>query len=70
MKVSLIWFVASLSCAITQTVSAEEAVPDMALLEFLGSFETEDEQWFDPTLLIDVENFDESFEKGQKNEDD
>ncbi len=70
MKVSLIWFVASLSCTITQTVSAEEAVPDMALLEFLGSFETEDEQWFDPTLLIDVENFDESFEKGQKNEDD
>lgn len=49
-------------------LSADEEVPDMALLEFLGSFDTEDDQWLDPTLLVDDEIFEDDFTEGQKND--
>lgn len=32
-------------------VVAEDEVPSLELLEFLGSFETADGQWLDPTQL-------------------
>ena len=31
----------------------EEPEPDMALLEFLGEWETDDGEWLDPTSLED-----------------
>jgi len=54
-----------------QNLSANEDTPDIALLEFLGSFETDDDKWFDPTLLVDIEVFDDVvLNKGQENESD
>ncbi len=46
-------------CLLVPNVEAVEAVgggkPDMALLEFLGSFETVDGAWMDPSLLAETE---------------
>jgi hypothetical protein len=70
MKVNFFMSLMYLTCIISQNVSADEDVPEMALLEFLGSFEIDDEQWFDPTLLVDVDIFEEGLDKGQNNEHD
>lgn len=61
MKVSVISALIYFACFVSQNISANESedVPELVLLEFLGSFETDDDQWFDPTLLVDVEIFDE-----------
>jgi len=34
------------------TVFGEETLPDLEFLEFLGSWETQDGDWFDPTQLL------------------
>ena len=70
MKASLIQIILYLIFVMSQTVSASDDLPDMELLEFLGSYETDDNKWFDPTLLVDVEIFDDVFKKGQENESD
>jgi len=50
------WLVAALCClplfAVAQT--EEEASPDLALLDFLGSFETQDDSWLEGAM--DEEN--------------
>lgn len=39
---------------LTAPVAAEDEAPSLELLEFLGSFETADGQWLDPTQLLDA----------------
>ena len=49
------WLVAALCCLpLLAAAENEEAVPDLALLDFLGSFEIQDDAWLDGA--IDEEN--------------
>lgn len=44
--------------------AAEEAAPSLELLDFLGSFETADGQWVDPTQLEMPPSADERTDAG------
>ncbi len=43
-------------CSAQAQALNEESEPDMALLEFLGEWETEDGEWLDPTSLEDIDD--------------
>ena len=43
-------------CSAQAQAANEESEPDMALLEFLGEWETEDGEWLDPTSLEDIDD--------------
>lgn len=49
MRASLIMLSGCLLCG---PLAAQEQTPEMALLEFLGSFETATGQWIDPLELV------------------
>ncbi len=68
MKVKITTAVIILVSAISKSVLANEESPDLELLDFIGSFETKDGQWFDPTLLVDIDVSDEDLEKGKSDE--
>ena len=36
-------------------MAPEESMPDLAFLEFLGQFETEQGHWIEPTALLEEE---------------
>ncbi len=68
MKANISYIIIYLIFFINSPSLADEEQPDMALLEFLGSFDTDDDQWMDPTLLADEEIFEDDFTKGQEND--
>ncbi len=68
MKVKIITAAIIIVSLISQALLATEENPDLELLDFIGSFETNDGQWFDPTLLVEIDESDEVLEKGKSDE--
>lgn len=50
-----VWLIGTTAIAATDNVS-EEQIPDIAFLEFLGSFEDPDGKWIDPMEIDSMIN--------------
>jgi hypothetical protein len=50
-------------------VESEESTPSLELLEFLGSFETEDGEWLDPLSLDDTGEEPERIENDENHDE-
>lgn len=67
MGVSLLWMLVHATAQADEAIDQPPHPPDIAFLEFLGGWETEDHEWVAPMLFEDASETDRLKSNGGKN---